>query len=191
MSKATLENGTKMITEKENKKAAAFFRSRLPLDYHDNKRSLSSEGEHGERVLAWISADGLRKISERGMVIEVVGKSAKSRDIFYLTARALILRSVSVQCGYPIDFLPDRLTEQLREDISERGLLALDKMGWESKSFLDSAQTYEVEVFIERWLNSGRSLLIRSEASLSVTPQWSDEFKNFLKRRLSASFIVG
>lgn len=180
-----------MITQKENKKAAAFFRSRLPLDYHDTKRSLASEGEHGERVIAWIATDGLRKVSERGMVIEVVGKSAKSRDIFYLTARALILRSVSVQCGYPIDFLPERLTEQLREDIVERGVLALDKMGWETKSFLDPSQTYEIEVFIERWLNSGRSLLMRSEVALSVNQQWSDEFKNFLKRRLSTTFTVG
>ena len=180
-----------MITEKENKKAASFYRSRLPLEYHDNKRSLSAEGEHGQKVINWIQTDGLRKMSERGMVIEVIGKSATSRDIFYLTARALILRSISVHCGYPIDFLSDKMSDELREEVNDRGVLALDKMGWDSKTFMDSSQTYEIEVFLERWINSGRSLLLRAEVALQLNQQWSDEFKNFLRRRLSASFVVG
>lgn len=176
----------------ENKKSATFFRSRLPLEYHDQNRSLKAEGEHGASVLNWIEVDGLRRMSERGMLIEVVGKSAKARDILYLTARALILRSVSVQCGYPTDLLQNRISEQLTDDIiSERGVLCLDKMGWDSKAFLSHSQTYELEVFLERWLNSGRSLLTKAEVPIHANVQWSDEFKNFLKRRLSITFNVG
>jgi hypothetical protein len=142
-------------------------------------------------VVDWIESDGLKKISERSVVLEVVGKSAASRDIFYLTARAFILRSISVQCCFAIDLLYDRIGSTFGEDLTERGVLAIDKMGWDQKQFLTNQQAYDLEVFLEKWLNTGRSLILRAETCISANSQWSEEFRSFIKRKTKASFVIG
>ena len=174
-----------------NSKSTAFFRARLPIDYHPKERSLKSEGETGQKVTDWIAVDTLKKISERSVVVEVAGKSAKSRDIFYLTARAFILRSISVQCCFPTDLLYERIGATFGEDIMDRGVLAIDKMGWEKEKFLTNTQAYDLEVFLEKWLNTGRSLILRAETPISANVQWSEEFKSLIKRKTKASFVIG
>ena len=186
MQKAILENGT----NNQDTKRAAFFRARLPIEYHPQSASLTNAGEYGRQVLDWIQLDTLKKISERSVVLEVVGKSANARDIFYLAARAMMLRSVALRCCFASDLLYDRIGLAMGDEVMEKGVLAIDKMGWAEKSFFTAENTYDVEVFLEKWLNSGRSLILRSEVSVSKAPQWSEEFKNYIKRKTKASFII-
>jgi len=172
-------------------KNASFSRSRIPVEYRKEDSSLTAIGQYGQQVLDWIKLDGLKKISSRGVIIEVVGKSALSRDIFYLTARAFAIHSISVRCLFSLDLLRERMTDDLRDELDERGVLFVDRMGHDGEPVFSKKDAFEVEVFLEKWVSSGRSLVFRSEIGIDKNLQWSESFRFFVKNRLKKSVVVG
>jgi hypothetical protein len=174
-----------------DEKQQSFSRSRVPVEYRKETSTLTGLGEHGEKILDFIKLDGLKKISTRGVIVEVVGKSAISRDVFYLTARAFILHSISVRCVYSLDLLRDRMTDELREELDERGVLFVDRLGCDGEAVFSKRDAFEIEVFLEKWISSGRSLVFRSEVVIDKNVQWSESFRFFVKNRLKKSVIVG
>lgn len=175
----------------QTSQSISFARARLPQEFRAKDASLTRLGEKGKKVLDWIEIDGLSKVSERGMLLQVIGKSSDSRSLLYLTARALILRSIPVRCVYPTELFVDRMTQELRDDLDSRGLLLIDRMGVDGAPFIKREDAFDIEVFLERWLGSGKSLLIRSEVSIEKNEQWSESFRFFARNRLAETFIVG
>lgn len=179
------------MSASDDSKNTSFLRSRLPVEYRDRAFGLSALGEAGRPVLDWIQLDGLKKLSSRGVVLEVVGKSSLSRDVFYAIARAFILKSISVRCVHSIDLLKDNMTDELRDDLEERGVLVIDRMGCDALRVIKAEDAFEIEVFLEKWLGSGRSLVFRAENEILKNEQWSESFRHFLKNRLKRSFVLG
>jgi hypothetical protein len=179
------------MSASDDTKNASFLRSRMPVEYRDRAFGLSALGEHGRAVLDWVELDGLKKFSSRGVVLEVVGKSSLSRDVFYAIARAFILKSISVRCVHSIDLLKENMTDELKDDLEDRGVLVIDRMGCDSLRVINAEKAFEIEVFLEKWVSTGRSILFRAENEILKNEQWTQSFRHFLKNRLKRSFIVG
>lgn len=175
----------------EEIKNESFIRSRIPMEYRAKDSSLKSLGDYGQKVLDWFKLDGLKRFSKRGVIIEVVGKSSLSRDLLYLTARGLALHSISLRCLYSLDLLASRMTDDLREELDERGVLVIDRMGSSANQVFSPSDAFEIEVFIEKWISSGRSVVFRSEVPIDNNVQWSESFRFFVKNRLKLSVVVG
>ena len=175
----------------DTSKNASFTRSRIPVEYRSVDSSLTAAGQSGQQVLDWIKLDGLKKISSRGVLVEIVGKSSLSRDVFYLTARAFAIHSISVRCVFSLDLLRERMTDDLKDELDERGVLFVDRMGNDGEPVFSKKDAFEIEVFLEKWISSGRSLVYRSEVGIDKNTQWSESFRFFVKNRLKKSVIVG
>jgi len=178
---------------KDDSKKAAFAKACIPLEYWPKEVSLNSlieKEREADKVLSWIESDGLRRVSERGFVLEFVGVRHTVGDLLYLTARAFILRSISTKCVYVTDLMPDNLDDDLREDLEERGALVVDRMGIKGTSPLKKDDSYAIEMFLMRWLRSGKSLLFQSEVPIADNLMFTENFRSFVKNRLKATFTV-
>jgi hypothetical protein len=181
----------KTAPTKEDPLQVSFGRSHLPHDFRGKKVSLNSFGAKGTAALDWVNADGLKNISERGIVIQVVGKSADSRNVFYGLARSFVLKSISTRCLYPTDLFHGEITDQLSEELENRGCLFIDKMGVDGQNFIEPQTAFHLEVFLERWLGSGKSFALRTEIDIKDVKQWSESFRFFVRSRLTQTFFVG
>jgi hypothetical protein len=70
-------------------------------------------------------------------------------------------------------------------------MLVIDKLGVDGECPLPRADAFDLEIFLERWLGSGKSIMFRSEVGIERNVMFSESFRFFAKHRLTRTFVVG
>tara|TARA_R100000808_G_scaffold512_2_gene2686 strand:+ start:5048 stop:5602 length:555 start_codon:yes stop_codon:yes gene_type:complete len=181
---------------KSNDIKKSFALAGIPSFLHTSDESLSrwdkdsSVFNHCVEALDWIEEGGLAGLSTKSSVVELVYTSdSDMMKVFYLIARAAVLKGVSVKCVHALELMPPNLNDDMWEELQGKGLLVVDGINYcESGSHSDS-QLKTLEWVMSKWLMQGKSLLIHTEKRLIGDDVFSQSFRSLIENRVVKKFI--
>ncbi len=187
------ENLNRESTFNDIKKSFAL--AGIPSFLHSNQKSLtnwhpdSDMGSHCQKALEWIKDGGLAKLSTKSSVVEMVYTCDEMMEVFYLLARAAVLKGVSVKCVHALELMPPNLGDEVWEDLQGKGLLVVDGINHYDCETHSGTQLRTLEWVLSKWLMQGKSLLLHTEHRLAGDNGFSKSFRSLIENRLAKNFI--
>lgn len=176
----------------------SFALAGIPSFLHTNNESLSkwksdsSVVKHCNEALDWIEEGGLANLSTKSSVVELVYTSdSDMMKVFYLIARAAVLRGVSVKCAHALELMPPNLNDDMWEELQGKGLLVVDGINHCGVETHSGSQLRTLEWVLSKWLMQGKSLLIHTEKRLAGDNEFSKSFRTLIENRIAKKFIQG
>lgn len=177
----------KKITDQEMRKAMGL--AGIPVQFQ-NRDTLLAKAPKGADIDEWLNLEGRAALRRGGSVVEFVSEKPEGEDLYWLTARYLIVSQVSVICYHAQELVPPLAEETLWDSFDNVRVIAVEGLATGIEGQFSPAQRSTLEWLLSSRLNAGYSLLMLNDRALSHATEYSNRFRQSVNRRTLKRFAV-
>lgn len=164
--------------------------ARIPRIYRTAETTLTSLGEEGLEVKTWLEGEGFQTLRKGGALVEVITRRARGTRLFYLLARACVLRRMSVHAWHMEEMLNMRgeILDAINEDNVR--VIAFEGLVCEFPEHLDHVTRTTMVWTIANWLDAGRSVLLLNDRSIQDCQEYPARCREQMAELTTKRFFV-
>lgn len=164
--------------------------ARIPRIYRTAETTLTSLGEEGLEVKTWLEGEGFQTLRKGGVLVEVITRRARGTRLFYLLARACVLRRMSVHAWHMEEMLNMRgeIIDQINEDNVR--VVAFEGMVTQFPQQFDYATRSTMVWTVANWLDAGRSVLLLNDRSIQDAQEYRERERDQMAELTTKRFFI-